>query len=86
MKKTEPSQARRWREAASLSVAELADRTGYSIEAIYLFERGVTPERNYKNANYRKTDRTIKPHVWLRYKRACEGVNAELTLQQKFDW
>jgi hypothetical protein len=72
----EPSQAQHWRlEVVKLSLAELAEKTGYSVRAIYLFESGV--------AN------SGKPHaakVWLRYRRACAGVDVELRGQYDFRW
>lgn len=84
MNKTEPKKARRWREHHKLTVAQLADLTGYSEMAIYWFERGETPpKRRAKSGN--DSDRTVAPWVWLRYKRACQGVQAELD-GGRFEW
>jgi hypothetical protein len=60
---TESEQAKAWREANNLTLAELADLTGYSAESCHLFERG----RNSLN----------KPHnakAWQRYKMTCLAV------------
>jgi hypothetical protein len=60
---TEAAQARHWREGLKLSRPELATLTGYSSEAIFLFEKG---------ANSRGEPHP--PEVWQRYKLACLAV------------
>lgn len=75
----EHDKAKAWRERAGLSVAQLAELTGYSPESIYWFERGLTP----KGSNRKPTK--IAAWVWLRFKRACQGVAAEIR-GNKFDW
>lgn len=77
---TEFQKARAWRESLNLTQEALGELTGYSREAIYWFELGTTPTRSGKKSG------KIKPWVWLRYKRACQAVDAELRLQAKFEW
>lgn len=72
---TEPQKAKTWRERNRLSVAALAELTGYSIETIYLMERGISPSRG-----------KIQPWVWMRYRRACQGVDATLRTGREFNW
>jgi len=60
---TEYDQARQWRETNRLSRPELAELTGYSQEAIYLFEQG----KNSRGEPH-------PPLVWQRYKLACLAV------------
>jgi transcriptional regulator with XRE-family HTH domain len=85
---SEHEQARAWRERIGLTAEQLADRTGYTRQAIYWFERGETPPmRNAKSGN--AADRRHKPWVWLRYKRACGDVDAEMFGRKKgaaFSW
>lgn len=81
---TEFEKATRWREELNLSPVELAKALGYSPSAIYWFERGETPpNRNSKSGS---KSRDIKPWVWLRYKRACAGLDAEIKSRKKFGW
>lgn len=67
--------ARRWRKERGLSVDQLAELCGWSPEAIWLFERGVTPKGE-----------PVSDWAWLRFKRACAGIDAELRSGVKFDW
>lgn len=77
--------ARLWRVRMQLSVAQLADLTGYSAKSIYWFEQGLVPvNRNHKSGN--AADRKIKPAVWKRYQTACAGVAAQLFHKRQFDW
>lgn len=78
---TEPEQARAWREAHNLTRAALAQAIGYAPETIYWMERGETPPGR---AGKRKPQ-PIKEWVWLRYQRACQGLDAELQ-GVKFKW
>lgn len=60
----EYERAKWWRvNVLHMSVQELATATGYTIEAVYLMERGI-------NSSGRK----VKPWCWQRYKMACAGV------------
>lgn len=84
---TEYEKLRRWRERLGLSHEELAAKLGYSRECIYWHERGITPPRNFKNAN--RTDRSIDPVVWQRFKRTCGDLDAETYGRKpggKFKW
>lgn len=74
---TEHEKARAWRKARGLSVRDLADRSGYSIEAIYKFERGLSSTKG-------KT--TVEPWVWQRYRNICAGIDAQLRSGANFDW
>jgi hypothetical protein len=59
----EAGRAKQWRRSMSLTMDDLSRLTGYSREAIFLFERG--------------HNSTGKPHaapVWRRYKLACMAV------------
>jgi predicted transcriptional regulator len=83
----EHMQARAWREAHNLSLAELAPLIGYSISSIYWFEAGKTPPRTYKGKRSpERNGRAIAPEVWLRYKAACAGIDAYLVDKRRFDW
>jgi hypothetical protein len=72
----EPAQAAWWRRTVvKLSHDQLAELTGYSSRAIYAFEQG--------------TNGRGKPHkawAWQRYRRACQGVDAELIGRRRFNW
>lgn len=69
-----------WRESLSLSIAELADLTGYSPLAIRFFEKGVTPSRsNAKSGPHSKT-------AWKRFKNCCAAVDAQLRSRKEFKW
>lgn len=69
---SEHMQARAWREGLGLTRHQLADLTGYSYEAISLFESGKTPKR--KNQKHL----SMSAYVWHRYKRVCHSVECEL--------
>jgi hypothetical protein len=63
MTRTETNAARAWRRSLDLTLTDLAKLTGYSPEAVWLFESG----HNSKG----------KPHssaVWRRWKLACLAV------------
>lgn len=68
-------QAKAWRQARGLSVVELAEQTGYSIETIYVFERGQQPG-----------GAKIKEWAWQRFKCACAGVDRQLKTGKEFIW
>lgn len=76
---TEPARAAAWRRRMGLTMEELSVLTGYSREAIYLFERG----RNSLG----------KPHPpcsWRRYKLACLAVRIMQKMNidsvNRWDW
>lgn len=60
---TEHEKAKQWREAMGLTIASLAELTGYSKSAISLFERGMNTEGQPHNGA-----------AFKRYKLACMGV------------
>ena len=68
------SQARIWREHHQLTRAVLAEKIGYAPETIYWMERGETPPGRAG----KKKPQPVKPWVWLRYQRACQGLDAEI--------
>lgn len=67
--------ARKWRNERRLTVEKLSELSGWSIEAIYLFERGVTPKGE-----------PVSDWVWQRYRMVCAGIDAELRSGVRFDW
>ena len=76
--------AKRWREKAGLTVEELAERTGYSKESIYLFEKGFTYNGRTEKLGKIKT-KPLDKQVWHRYRMACAGVRAALN-GSVFNW
>lgn len=84
---SQSEKAKNWRLKHKLSVAELGALTGYSIEAIYAFERGATPSRTWKERKRAGTPPSaIQEWVWLRYKNACAGVERKLRTGKEWDW
>ena len=75
VKSSEHIEAREWRRKRGLTVEQLSEHTGYSREAIYCFERG-------RMAN--GTD--VPEWVWLRFKMACAGVEAQIRSGLVFQW
>ena len=75
--------AKRWREKAGLTVEQLAEKTGYSKESIYLFEKGFT--YNGRTAHDRIKRKPLDENVWHRYRMACAGVAAALS-GTAFNW
>lgn len=71
--KADFAKARAWRRSRQLSVAQLAELTGYSMQSIYHFEIGRGSH-----------DRPIADWAWQRYKMVCAGV--ELQLKQQTPW
>lgn len=79
--KSEFAAARRWRESHKLTPKDLSDLIGWSVTSIWFMENGkVPPAKNPKH------DRSLKWYVWLRYRRACQGVDAELRSKKPFCW
>jgi transcriptional regulator with XRE-family HTH domain len=60
---TEHEKARAFREARHLTRSDLAALTGYTENAVYLFERGSNSE-----------GKPHDPRAWQRYKMACLAV------------
>jgi hypothetical protein len=64
---TEAAKAKHWRKAVmKLSRAELGRRTGYSVQAISVFELG-----------YRPDGLPIKERAWVRYRAVCAGLHVK---------
>ena len=59
----EVEQARAWRRAMGLTMDQLSELTGYSREAVFLFERGQN-----------SLGKPHAPYAWRRYKLACLAV------------
>jgi hypothetical protein len=68
-------QAKAWRERRKLSIEQLSELTGYSIPAIYAFERGT------RNAGESHSEWT-----WHRYKMACSGAERQIKSGRIFEW
>lgn len=71
--------ARAWREKHKFTVDELADLIGYARETIYQMERGGI-------LNSKGVFTEVNPWVFQRYRRACEGLERELSTGKKFQW
>jgi transcriptional regulator with XRE-family HTH domain len=75
----EAGHAKAWRRSMKLTMDELADLTGYSREAIFLFERGQN-----------STGKPHAAHAWRRYKLACMAVRFLLHYKipsvDRWDW
>jgi transcriptional regulator with XRE-family HTH domain len=67
-------QAKAWRERHKLSVAELANLTGYSPEAIYTFERGS------------RYDGKHSEWALYRYRMACAAAEQQVKTGKVFEW
>lgn len=81
---TEFEKMKRWRERnfgeGLAGRVKLAELTGYAPETLYWFERGINPPRGGK-----RTQTPIADWVWQRFKRACQGVQAEFD-GKRFGW
>ena len=78
----EHEKVKAWRERHKLSLAALADLSGYSESALSWFERGLTPTRPGKKPK----NREITWFVWHRYKMVMAAVEQELNTGRKFEW
>ncbi len=68
-------QARSWRLKRKLSIEQLAELTGYSVPAIYSFERGS-----------RGASETHSEWTMHRYKMACSGAERQIKSGRAFEW
>jgi hypothetical protein len=67
--------ARAWRDKCGLSAQDLADFTGYSLEAIYQFERG------------KRSDGTEHSEwAWQRYQLCCAAIEQQMKTGKVFAW
>jgi hypothetical protein len=71
--------ARAWREGLRLTRLELSNKIGYSPESIYWMEQGIKPPRQTG------VRAPVEDWVWLRYQRACEGLQREFD-GGSFEW
>lgn len=73
----EAGKAKAWRRSMSLTMDDLSGLTGYSREAIFLFEKG-----------HNSSGKPPAPHAWRRYKLACMAVRFLLHYKIKSvdDW
>ena len=79
MSKPEHIRAREWRLSHDLTMADLADLTGWSISSISWMERGQSP----RAGQVRKVD----PYAWQRYKLCCSAADVQLRKGSNgFDW
>lgn len=71
--------AKAWRQKSKLTLDQMAELTGYSREAIFLFERG-------KNS----LNKPHAPHAWRRYKLACLAtrflLHYKITSIDSWEW
>ncbi len=79
-------QAKQWRQALGLSVAKLAELSGYSEVAIRWFEWGKTPPRTAKHIAGKQKSVKIKATVWQRYRNTCAGVECQLRAGKQFNF
>lgn len=87
MTPTQSKAARTWRLARALTIATLAEKTGYAVETIYKYERLGLPETAVGRPRLRQpAPGAIEPWVWQRYRLACAGVEAEIQSGEKFEW
>ena len=75
----EHEKARRWRERRGWTTERLSGLSGYSREAIWWMEQGLTPSRPGKKSG------PIGKTVWTRYRNACAGVDAA-NRGKAFNW
>ena len=75
----ESEQAKAWRVRMKLTMDDLAKLTGYSREAIFLFEKGIN-----------STGKPHAAHAWRRYKLACMAVrfllHYKIETVDQWDW
>lgn len=65
--------ARQWRKAIGLTIAQLSERSGFSVSAIHDFEAG----------QRRATGNPLDAASWRRYRLACAAIDAGA---EAFDW
>ena len=79
--KAEIERATLWRSKSGLTMAQLADLTGYSPSAICRFELGTVP------ASQTMGEHPVTPKAWRRYKMICLAVDMLLRAgKQVEDW
>lgn len=76
----EHRKAAQWRESLGLTQEKLGQLIGYAKATVYWMERGRTAPTGLVKSG------PIPANVWLRYKRACAGLDAEARGQRVFGW
>ncbi|HSV26211.1 MAG TPA: hypothetical protein VLJ17_24705 [Xanthobacteraceae bacterium] len=71
----ECAEAKAWRTSRALTIKKLAELTGFSCEAIMLFEKGKLPN-----------GRPIKTEAWVRYRHICGSIDILLRSGAMFRW
>lgn len=87
--KAEATRAREWRLRNELTPQQLADAIGFSPEIVYRHERLAGFDVEGAGRPRLHEEKAPKPWVWLRYKRACGDLDAELHGRKKgstFQW
>lgn len=78
---TEIARAKEWRRARNLTLDQLSELTGYSVSAIWWFERGQSPP-----AKGSATPRKVNEFSWQRYKMLCELIDRRMHSHSEWDW
>lgn len=86
MNAQEARSLRLWRTSHNLSVADLAERTGYSIEQVYRYERAAGELDTGRPRVKGVKPWPITPWVWQRFRLACAAVDHELRTGKSFEW
>ncbi len=73
--------ARAWRKRHKLTIAQLADLTGYGPRSIMWLEKGLSPP----GAGRRKPS-PVPDWIWQRFRMMCGGVDHQLRTGRKFEW
>ena len=79
-------QARTWRQSLGLSVAKLAELSGYSTISIYGMEWGRTPPRTAAHIAGKQKSKPIPAQVWKRYRNVCAGVESQIKAGKQFNF
>lgn len=87
--KAEFEKARAWRLRVKLTQRQLADATGFSPEMIYKYDRMAAPPSPGRGRPRTRKPEAINVHAWLRYKRVCGDLDAEMNGRKRgvsFNW
>ena len=66
--------AREWREKTGMSMQDLSDLTGYTVRAIYTFEKGIGSAGKHSEWS------------WQRYRMACAAAEHQKKTGRVFEW
>ena len=88
--KIEFERAREWRLRLGLTPQQLSEAIGFSPEIVYNYERIATPQPDGVRGRPRtRKAGPVNEFAWIRYKRACGDLDAELHGRKKgvtFAW